>query len=803
VRTLLPVFFAFTFLIAGKAAAQDFTNMVCTAKVEAPREVDASTATGLIGDILVICSGGTPTPSGQPVPRVSFELNTVPGLTITSRNLNLPGFNQYVDALLFVNDPSSQKQTLCMPQREQAIDSCPGSSIGAGDGKGTYDPAFNPNGPRRGNAWLGQAFNRKLTFSNIPFDPAGTGAETTFRLTGVRVNAAQMGVQDGERKEIAAELKMLFERVNQRIFESSLRGPAIVSNSIGFTIQNPLTLYQCEAANPGLLANTDLVEEFKIITANFAEEYGRSFGGSPLITPSAGNEFHGNPLYVHRGFYRRAQPPQWPVETGAIDGATELTMQFDNVPDGAQLFAERFFGNSARGELATDSPSAARFVRVPVVGGRADVRWIVTEANSDQRETLSPRIAVAYRANEPALGTFSVKGYGAPVNAYPRGLVPRFVAPNPHDRARAGIAAASINNCAQRNTVIPRLAVTTGFLPVGFSQQGNPPDSGKFYFFADGAPINGIRIEGPTANWLRVTPNSSRTPATMDLKVNPDPPANNLRAALLDSGSYTATFRILGEGIGAATINVPLNVGPPGPHLTRWGVTNAASYESEAVAPGEALTLFGERFGPDTLATAQISEGKFSTMIGETRVLFDGVAAPMIYAARGQLSAIAPFGLAGKAGTQIQIEYRGVRSPAVSVPVVAAAPGVLTADASGAGKAAALNQDNSFNSVVGALPAEFVVFFGIGGPATDVMGRDGEIYQAPLPRFTGPVAVFLDGVEVPAADIAYIGPAPSLVQGVWQANVRLPANAPRNGTMQIQFRFGNALTQPGVTVSVR
>ena len=179
------------------------------------------------------------------------------------------------------------------------------------------------------------------------------------------------------------------------------------------------------------------------------------------------------------------------------------------------------------------------------------------------------------------------------------------------------------------------------------------------------------------------------------------------------------------------------------------------------------------------------------------------MAAPLLYATRGQVSAIAPFALEGKTSTVVEIEYRGVKSPGVRILVSPAVPGLLTADASGTGQAAALNQDNSFNSQVGGLPGEYVIVFGVGGPKTDQAGRDGELYVAPLPKFTGRVVVLLDGVEVPAADVAYVGPAPGLAQGVWQANIRLPAGARRNSKMEIQLRFGDYVTQPGVVVSVR
>src|ERR1035437_7712076 len=95
------------------------------------------------------------------------------------------------------------------------------------------------------------------------------------------------------------------------------------------------------------------------------------------------------------------------------------------------------------------------------------------------------------------------------------------------------------------------------------------------------------------------------------------------------------------------------------------GVVNAASFKGDAVAPGEIVTIFGSGFGPATLAVAQYTDGQLPTSTGETRVLFNGKAAPMIYAAAGQVSAIVPYSASGT--VQMQVEYQGTATPPVVV----------------------------------------------------------------------------------------------------------------------------------------
>src|SRR5258707_10160183 len=77
------------------------------------------------------------------------------------------------------------------------------------------------------------------------------------------------------------------------------------------------------------------------------------------------------------------------------------------------------------------------------------------------------------------------------------------------------------------------------------------------------------------------------------------------------------------------------------------GVVNAASFLPSAVAPGELVTVYGSGFGPGTLAVANYQDGELPRSTGNTRVLFDGMAAPMVYATAGQVSAVAPYTING------------------------------------------------------------------------------------------------------------------------------------------------------------
>jgi uncharacterized protein (TIGR03437 family) len=80
------------------------------------------------------------------------------------------------------------------------------------------------------------------------------------------------------------------------------------------------------------------------------------------------------------------------------------------------------------------------------------------------------------------------------------------------------------------------------------------------------------------------------------------------------------------------------------PELSARDIVRAADRHAGGVSPGEIVILFPSNAGPEILAASERNpDGKMSTVIGETRVLFDGVAAPMVYSVRGEISAVVPY----------------------------------------------------------------------------------------------------------------------------------------------------------------
>lgn len=227
------------------------------------------------------------------------------------------------------------------------------------------------------------------------------------------------------------------------------------------------------------------------------------------------------------------------------------------------------------------------------------------------------------------------------------------------------------------------------------------------------------------------------------------------------------------------------------PRASAAGTLNAASFKGGAVAPGEVITLFGERMGDASLTTARVVNGRLATELAGTRVLFDGIPAPLVYASAGQVSAIVPYSVNAKSSVQMEVERRAVRSAPVTLSVTEAAPALFTANASGSGQVAAQKYPE----------AKVAVLYATGEGLLDPQPADGELaLSQPLPAPRLPVKVFLAGREVP---ILYVGAVPGLTAGVIQINISVPDDLATQENLPVVLQVGNARSPDGVTLSLR
>ncbi|MBI1787162.1 MAG: hypothetical protein HYR60_06365 [Acidobacteria bacterium] len=335
---------------------------------------------------------------------------------------------------------------------------------------------------------------------------------------------------------------------------------------------------------------------------------------------------------------------------------------------------------------------------------------------------------------------------------------------------------------------------------VKIANQGDGPSPAsrlEVYLSADGAPsrpdvlVGELNVPslpaGANATFtLTGKVSTSLTPGLYSLRAVVDP---DNRIAEYSKGNNT---RVAG-----ARVQVE-----PRPSISANGIVNTASYVRGSVAPGEIVTLFGSGIGPESSVGLQLdASGLVATSLADTRVLFDGTPAALIYAKADAVSAVVPYEVAARSGTQVQVEYRGVRTGAVSMPVSESAPGIFTLDASGRGQGAMLNEDGSLNGPANpARKGSIVVWFATGEGQTNPAGINGKLAAPPYPE---PLLSVVAAINDIGAEILYAGAAPGLVAGVMQVNLRVPDEAPSGNAVPVILKVGDSFSQAGVTMAVR
>jgi uncharacterized protein (TIGR03437 family) len=797
-------------------------GFTCVANAGNPVIVRTEGITELVGDLLLQCTGGTPTAAGATVPQtnVTVFLNT----QVTSRLLP----NGFIDALLLIDDPAPNAQKACVK-----VGSCP---IPGTDGVNTYNGQPNiflatGNGPNSVE-WLG-----------VPIDPPGTNGKRVIRITNVRANANQLGLAGSTTPiPIMAGISFSYPFVTVSNPQVTV---ATAQPGVRVGVPAPGSFQWCPGFNGNQIFSEDTpgvpgIATFKIqVTEGFATSW-KTKGSAPQNIP-------GYPYNTESGFYNPALFPASPT-VGQANFGTRIRLTFNNIGAGVNLFvpvvvpltdAKGAPLGSATGSSSTGTVTGNNLAISPNSAGVGSAVFEVVNVDPTNTNPLSLIVPVTLNGSPqtlqlpwhiqavagfqnsqfpqttlfapgspltnsiptfdfltsgvstPALNTNlwvgSVVGCtnaGNTLNAAP-GTPPAFIGSRP-DPALLGPANEPLTGAH------PDATATSGFTLTA-------PRVSNVGIVSLALPTTGVTLaKDPTATWLNVNLSGTTTPLTAFLSVND--------AA---AGIYSTVLKF--NGSGGNTLSVPVTYSvTQGPWFTRYGFANSASYVSDVVAPGEPFVIFGgDAFGPTPLAGPALdANGLVVTTLGNTQVLFDGIPAPLYYSVNangtGQVAGFAPFSLATKTSTNVQVVYNGVSSPPVQLFVLDAVPGLYTAASTGGGQGSILNQDLSINSASNPeSPGNLVVLYGGGAGQTTPAGRDGGLagVGAPLATLTLPVKVFIDGIA--ATDVPYAGPAPGLVEGVFQINVRIPAGVRHGANVLVLVQVEDKQTQPGVTLATK
>ncbi|MCX6604401.1 MAG: M12 family metallopeptidase [Acidobacteria bacterium] len=272
------------------------------------------------------------------------------------------------------------------------------------------------------------------------------------------------------------------------------------------------------------------------------------------------------------------------------------------------------------------------------------------------------------------------------------------------------------------------------------------------------------------------------------------------------TASPRANFTFVGWGDDAApqvTVNRDLflsaNFAVPN-LISLSGTVNAASQLVVPIAPGQFLTLYGLAIGPaEPAGLALTAQGRVSTQLNDTRVLFNGIPAPLTYVSANQINCIVPYGVSEPSAT-IRVEVAGRPTNSLTFPVQAASPAFFTYNSSGLGGGAFLNQNGSVNTA--ANPADrgsIVVLYANGTGRTSPTQVDGEVTGNNPPRPALAVKVFIADREV---ELLFAGSTPGVVSGLTQLNVRVPL-ALDPGIVPVVLDLGGIRSPRTVSLAIR
>ncbi len=282
------------------------------------------------------------------------------------------------------------------------------------------------------------------------------------------------------------------------------------------------------------------------------------------------------------------------------------------------------------------------------------------------------------------------------------------------------------------------------------------------------------------------------------VNANTDPSAGPSTQSVTPQGIISVSF----PGYGVAFVRLA----QAQPQILPGGIVNAASYAGGGVAPGEIIAIYGTNLGPATGVSYQVSAGVVPNLLAGVRVWFDGIAAPVLYAAAGQVNVVAPYAIANEANTSVRVEYLGAFSPALSVPVLPAQPGVFTLNGQGTGPAAVLNallnQPYSVNSAANPVPrGDYIMIYATGEGAMSPAGVDGLVALAASPGPPPPAVTVQIGGQ--PATVSYAGNAPGFVEGAFQVNAIVPTTVTPGNAVPVVITVDTAASPVTATIAVQ
>ena len=224
-----------------------------------------------------------------------------------------------------------------------------------------------------------------------------------------------------------------------------------------------------------------------------------------------------------------------------------------------------------------------------------------------------------------------------------------------------------------------------------------------------------------------------------------------------------------------------VSTGVLAPSLAANSAANSASL-SKTLAPGAIVSIAGANFAFSSLSASSVP---LPTVLGNTSVTFNGIAAPLFFVSSGQIDAQAPFELPAGTTVSIQVSRGGALSAVQTANVAAVSPGIFVVNQA-TGAAAVLHAANyslvSANSPARSGESLVIYCTGLGSLQIPVGSGSRAPIAQPSDATINTPAVSIGGLS---AKVTYSGLASGLV-GLYQITAQMPAGLPA-GNQSIQI----------------
>ncbi len=431
-------------LMMSSMASAQFVNpaFACTASAGVPPIVRAEGLAEYVGDVVLNCTGGTPTLWNVGVPLINWRvyLNT----NVTSALLD----SNWTESILAIDDPAKNDvEALRGPLTPANPDSgvsdiLRGTEVLGGINYKTPNASSNQLGAGQINSdsnvynvFQGELVaDNQIEWRGVPIDPPGTVGVRIIRITNVRANANAFGVSG---TFVPAQLTMFVSATGP--VSIPINNPtqivAVVQDGMTFDVLSKASYLQCEdnnAADKNSVCGYDMLLRYKELFPTAFKPVGPSNDSSTFGIGS---------LTQTESNYRNTNiDGVFDNTSGLATQGTRLLARFNNVPAGVTI---KVWSLDASDSCVSSSRrSTIRAVHVPNAnangdGGSTDSKAEWRTANSSATWEIKPAnpatddrylfidqavfaVDLSWDANTsagiPALGTATVNGSYAPLS---------------------------------------------------------------------------------------------------------------------------------------------------------------------------------------------------------------------------------------------------------------------------------------------------------------------------------------------------------------------------------------------------